>query len=133
MNSTSTISGMSTVNPIADLRSPRSLCELLHSEINTIYGNLQSSSTSPCELLDALRSANDSFGRLSDAYDTMVNTTRNHQVHQGDKEFLQKMIDRINMLLVDLEPTLTEPDSAEIEDALRSVKGSLDTFAAKIS
>lgn len=120
------------VDPIVDLRAPRSLFEALHAGINDIYVSLQSGLEDNAELLSIAQGVENDLNGLSDMYDSMINTTRAHQVYHDDKEFLQKMIDRITSMIDSLENNGNEEIEEEVQSALRSVKNVCDSFKAKI-
>lgn len=127
------ISTVGSVDPIVDLRAPRSLFEVLHTGINGIYVSLQSGLDSQADVLDLLQTTENELNNLSGMYDSMINTTRTHQVYHDDKEFLQKMIDRITSMIDELENNDTEEIEEETQAGLRSVRSVCDTFKAKIS
>lgn len=129
------VSTVEKFDPIVDLRSPRSLFEDLHTGINGIYASLQSGLDSRADLLSLLQSAENELNDLSNMYDSMINTTRAHRVHHDDKEFLQKMIDRITSMIDELEGSSDTYEEADenIQSELRSVRSVCDTFKAKIS
>ena len=131
-SNTHELTSLSRVNPIVDLRSPRSLFEDLHNGINDIYVSLQSALDSKFDLSSVAQSALDDLDRLSGMYDSMVDTTRNHHVRSDNKEFLQKMIDRITDMIDALEGDSQEVDD-EAQELLDTVKRSCGTFKEKIS
>lgn len=127
------ISFANQVDPIVDLRAPRSLFEVLHNGINDVYVSFQSALEANANISDISQSAECNINHLSDVYDSMVNTTRNHNVYHDDKEFLQKMIDRITSMIDELENSDNEESSKDAKQSLRSVRISCDSFKAKIS
>lgn len=94
---------LKSFDPIVDFRTPRSLFEELHVGMNDVYVALESIFSSDADLNGALQNAQSGLVQLSQRYDLLVNTTKNHQVCNEDKEFLQRMIDRIDELLQELE------------------------------
>lgn len=95
---------VASVDPIVDLRVPRSLFEELHEGMNDVYLSLESASGMNVEdMANILADAQSGLDQLSSRYDSLINTTRNNQVYNDDKEFLQRMIDRIDQLLEELE------------------------------
>ncbi len=97
-------SSLQGFDPIVDFRTPQSLFEELHLGMNDVYVALESIFSSDADLSGALENAQNGLVGLSQRYDLLVNTTKNHQVcNNEDKEFLQTMIDRIDELLEQLE------------------------------
>lgn len=127
------VSGVESFDPVVDLRTPRSLFELLHVGINDVCSSLQFELDNRGNLLTVLQTVENTLNDLSNTYDSMINTTRTHHVHHDDKEFLQKMIDRITDMIDQLENNDSDQEpKEEVQAALRSVKSSCDSFKAKI-
>jgi len=124
------------VDPVVDLRTPRSLMEDMHNGLNDVYMVLETGLEEPADNVSHIaQSAQGDLDKLSDMYDSMLDTTRGNQVYNEDKEFLQKMIDRINSMIEALEgnSSVVDNDQEDTQEALRSVKASCNSFKAKIS
>lgn len=107
----------STIDPIADLRPPYSLTELLHEGLNTVSDLLLDQIDQGVASELSLDHMSSELDKLSTSLDTISFTTRSNQVMNADKEFLQSMIDRIDNLIVALE----NKDSA-YGNKMRSIK-----------
>ena len=133
LQATQQLEHMRNINPIIDLRSPRSLYEELHDGIDNIYVSLESCLNLSNNLLSVLENAKNDLSALSKTYDNTINTTRNHQVYREDKESLQKMIDRLTALIDELENKSDNNIDQLTQDAVKSVKGCCDNLKTKIS
>lgn len=115
------------IDPIIDFRAPQSLMESLQEGINVVYHSLQSGNIAKAELQNAESQLSD----LMSLCDSTMNTTRQHHVNEDDKAFLQKMIDRIDQLIDQLEKT----DDKEEQDRsmIRSIRSLCHNLKDKIS
>lgn len=120
---------LQSFDPIVDFRTPRSLFEELHVGMNDVYVALESIFASDADLSGALQNAQNGLMQLSQQYDLLVNTTKNHQVCNEDKEFLQTMIDRINELLEQLEGM----DQADHSEMIRSAQILCQSLKQRVS
>ena len=101
------LGGKVTLDPMVDFRAPKSLTELLQegllsleAELRDCVIHIKSSDISKIEV---------QLKQLNDTYDTMVGRSRMNTLYSSDGEFLQKLIDRINTMIQQLEKS----DSAD--------------------
>ncbi|MBI2353031.1 hypothetical protein HYV11_02185 [Candidatus Dependentiae bacterium] len=93
-----------SLNPFTDFRSPRSLLEEMHIKMSDICLLLESALAKGNDDLSSIFSdVSTSMDYLAIRYGLLANTSKNHRVNHEDKEMLQKMIDRIDQLLKELE------------------------------
>lgn len=81
-------------DPVSDFRSPHSLTELLHEGLIQVESLLIDQEYNQVQML--LRS-------LSDSYDSMIGKSNIHVVYRDDRDFLQNLIDRIDLMIHELE------------------------------
>lgn len=113
------------IDPIMDFRVPKSLMESLQEGVNGVYGSLQSDSFS----IDTLQGVESQLNELVHLYDNNINTTRNNYVNDDDKAFLQKMIDRIDVLIAEIEGTSTDEHHKSV---IRSIHNACQTLKHKV-
>lgn len=113
------------LDPVSDFRYPPSLVEILHTKINNIHCTLDGEIRQIHRSLN-LSSLEQEFLDLSTLYDETVNTSQHHTMRSDDKEFLEKMIERIDQLIAQLEGT----DKKKSYQQLKSLS---DEFKQKIS
>ena len=123
------------IDPVVDFRTPRSLFEDMHSGLSDVVVELQDSLADNIAIYMVAQSAQNHMDRLSDMYDSISATTRGSQVHSEDKEFLQKMIDRINSMIEALEGNVDQDAHSQddAQESLQSAKAACYSFRAKIS
>ncbi len=102
-----------SLDPMIDFRSPYSLTEVLQEGLIAIEADLQGCADNPGEMGEYLSHASSELYRLHGAYDEMINRSKMHTVYRDDREFLQKMIDRIDSMISALEGSsdISEQDS----------------------
>ncbi len=93
------------IDPTSDFRAPASLVELLHERLSNIL--------QLCEELGVpvrsesvsikLSDIQDQIQMMSDTYSQIAHSSKLHAVYRDDKEFLQKLIDRIDSMIQDLQ------------------------------
>ncbi len=93
------------IDPISDFRAPSSLFELLHEGLGKILQLCEELST-PVRS----ESASIKFSEIEheiqlmhDTYAQIDHSSKLHMVYRNDKEFLQKLIDRIDTMIQDLQ------------------------------
>lgn len=107
---------------ITDFRSPVSLTETLQEGLNEILYSLDQTSD------DFLLHVEQRLTDLNSAFDELSCTTRYNQVLRIDKETLQKMIDKIDRLIEELEQGQTKrlkPGQVDLIEKVRSLSNSL--------
>ncbi|MCX5923896.1 MAG: hypothetical protein NTZ68_00515 [Candidatus Dependentiae bacterium] len=102
-----------SLDPTVDFRAPQSLTERMHEGLITVEAILQGASGTNEGLGAILSDLSSELVRLSDAYDSMIGKSNRDRVYGGDREYLQKMIDRIDMMIHELERSVNLSDEDE--------------------
>ena len=93
------------IDPTSDFRPPVSLVELLHERLSNILELCE-------ELAVPVRSHSvsvklsdiqDQIQMMSDTYSQMAHSSKLHAIYRDDKEFLQRLIDRIDSMIEELQ------------------------------
>lgn len=113
------------LDPMIDFRTPYSLTELLHEGLISIESILHDCGDG--DMTSALSKSSSELSRLNSSYDEMINRSKIDTVYRDDREFLQRLIDRIDSMIHSLEgtPNLSDEDAAllnENSDLVRSLK-----------
>ncbi len=112
-----------TIDPMLDFVVPQSLTQCLHEGFIAVEDMLSNFSDTQHAgpLLSDVSSA---LKRLHDTYDTMIGKSNINRLYNDDREFLQKMIDRIDSMIQDLEKsmTLSDADKVALEENVQLVQ-----------
>jgi hypothetical protein len=113
-----------TFDPMVDFRTPHSLTELMHEGLISIESILDGSGE---DMTSSLSRSLFELSRLNSSYDEMINRSKIDTVYRDDREFLQRLIDRIDSMIHSLEgsPDLSQEDQAllsENSEQVRSLK-----------
>lgn len=92
---------------LMELRTPRSLTELLHVGLVNIENELVACFANSSQARQALLTISGEITGLLVIYDSIVDTANIHRVYSGDKEFLQSLIDRIDGMIATLERSVS--------------------------
>ena len=95
--------GQRSFDPMIDFRSPHSLTEVLQEGFIAVEAGLKACENNPDEMEEYLSRASSELQRLHGSYDDMINRSKVHTVYRDDREFLQRMIDRIDSMIEVLE------------------------------
>ena len=114
-----------TFDPMIDFRAPYSLTELMHEGLISIESILHDCSGD--DMAPSLSRCSSELARLNSSYDEMINRSKIDTVYRDDREFLQRLIDRIDSMIHNLEgsPDLSQEDQAllsENSEQIRSLK-----------
>ena len=118
------ISAMPTFDPMIDFRAPHSLTEVLQEGLISIEGLLQEGVDKGDEIGSTLSSVSSELFKLNNAYDGMIDRSKIHTVYRDDRAFLQKMIDRIDNMIRELEqsPRLSDQDEQLLNQNIELVQ-----------
>lgn len=118
---------MQYIDPIIDFRVPQSLMESLQEGLNNVYVSLQADVISK----SVVKKIHDELSELITLCGSSINTTRSNHVNDDDKMFLQKMLERIDQLIEQLEGNSGQSD-IESND-FQSIRSLSQTLKSKIS
>lgn len=127
------VSAVSSFHPVLDFRAPQSLFEHIQIGLHDIYADLETGSQQNSAHASLLQAACHRMDQLTADYDSLINTRRNHQIASEDKQFLQKMIDRIDALIEQLEGSDNQEQSDDVQEAYRSMKAACGHFKDRVA
>jgi len=102
-----------TIDPMVDFRAPQSLTERMQEGLIAVEGMLQGSSGNAEGLGAVLSDVLSELTVLSDVYGSMIGKSNINRVYNEDREYLQKMIDRIDSMIHELERSVNLSDEDE--------------------
>ena len=112
-----------TIDPMVDFRAPQSLTERMQEGLIAVDGMLQGSSNGAEGLGSVLSDVLSELTALSSMYDSMIGKSNINRVHNEDREYLQKMIDRIDSMIHELERSvdLSDEDVSALQENIEMV------------
>ena len=112
-----------TLDPMIDFAVPQSLTEHLHEGLIAVETLLASSFDQIDEAGSLLTEISSQLTALNNSYDTMIGKSNINKVYSDDREFLQKMIDRIDSMIHELEKSvkLSEQDESVLQENIELV------------
>lgn len=116
------------LDPMIDFRTPRSLAEDLHAGLTSIITELTVEKPTSQSFDFAASTLED----LHNRYDEMVNQTKKDTMQDGNIQFLQEMIARIDQIIAQIELDETMDESG-VADSVRKVRALCHSFIEKIS
>ena len=114
---TSTIKQKLDIDPMSDFRTPFSLNELLHEGLSEVQSCLNQMALVPdANISELLTRSQITISAMIDSYDAMIGSSNLHSMYRDDRDYLQTLIDRIDVMIQNLEGEnkMSEQDSQNL-------------------